>query len=237
MTDEERELLQEDRESWRKFPGPWTGEPDQLVFISPEGLTCAVLRHPRLGHLCGYVGVPKGHPAYGLQHSYMEENFCVHGGITFTNNFRKMDEIPGLDPKLWYFGFDAAHAGDLVPYMDLFRSFLYKDARCATDATDVYRDMAYMKGHVEELSEQVAAFVRPPWPKWLLLKFAYYRGSLRMWWTMQKWRLKARRERALAWAKERINNARDWYEARRNPSDGDQSDRTGPGGDRGEGDN
>lgn len=34
-----------------------------------------------MGHLCGYIGVPKGHPWYGKDHDMIEAN--VHGGLTY----------------------------------------------------------------------------------------------------------------------------------------------------------
>ena len=42
--------------------GEWENEPDSEEFVHAE-LPCLVVRTD-MGHLCGYVGVPKGHPAY-----------------------------------------------------------------------------------------------------------------------------------------------------------------------------
>ncbi len=42
--------------------GEWEDEPDSEEFVHAE-LPCLVVRTD-MGHLCGYVGVPKGHPAY-----------------------------------------------------------------------------------------------------------------------------------------------------------------------------
>jgi hypothetical protein len=76
-----------------------------------------------LGHRCGYVGIDRYHRLYGVAHSQESdllkvvasgwqgitpENFFeVHGGLTFAD---KREEHPGL----WFFGFDCAHAGDLL---------------------------------------------------------------------------------------------------------------------------
>lgn len=97
-----------------------------------------------LGHLCGYVGVPRSHPWYGL--------FCdnidvrVHGGLTYCG-----EELPKrnrLKPyphdtrlAIWWIGFDCAHAGDLVPGSRL--------------RGGVYRDRDYVFKQIERLVEQV----------------------------------------------------------------------------------
>ena len=55
------------REGWR--PGPWDGEPDKKQWVDAKtGYPCLVVRNEGIGNLCGYVGVPKGHPAYGLHY-------------------------------------------------------------------------------------------------------------------------------------------------------------------------
>lgn len=63
-----------------------------------------------LGYRCGYVGVPKGDPLYGMQ--YDDEIFDsvdVHGGLNFsdTRKFVTSDD-------LWFFGFDCGHCGDAI---------------------------------------------------------------------------------------------------------------------------
>lgn len=66
-----------------------------------------------LGYRCGYVGVPKGDPLYGMQ--YDDEIFDsvdAHGGLNFsdTRKFITSDD-------LWFFGFDCGHCGDAVDKM------------------------------------------------------------------------------------------------------------------------
>jgi hypothetical protein len=51
-----------DKAKWGK--GPWLNEPDKVQFII-EGYHALVLRSHH-GALCGYVGVDKAHPCYGL---------------------------------------------------------------------------------------------------------------------------------------------------------------------------
>lgn len=92
--------------------GVWTSEPNELAGQS-FGFVWRILRHPSSGHLCGYVGVPKGHPAYAQDYDDLELETGVHGGLTFA-----ADYAGGLDNQLdglWWLGFDCAHAGDYCP--------------------------------------------------------------------------------------------------------------------------
>lgn len=45
-----------DKTSWP--PGPWHDEPDRLQWKTAAGLPGLLVRHSRLGHLCGYAAVP-----------------------------------------------------------------------------------------------------------------------------------------------------------------------------------
>lgn len=56
-----------DKTTWPD--GPWNNEPDTKHWTDEAtGYPCAVVRHPRYGSLCGYVGLPEGHPLYGLDY-------------------------------------------------------------------------------------------------------------------------------------------------------------------------
>lgn len=69
-----------------------------------------------LGHLCGYVQVPKGHPYYGKDYEAM--NIDCHGGLTYSSMSDgkpyKMTEIDYSKyfTKGFWIGFDYAHSGD-----------------------------------------------------------------------------------------------------------------------------
>jgi len=80
-----------------------------------KGLQCRVLSSPFEGTLNGYVAVTEKHPAYGK--SYDDLDIDVHGGLTFGSQGRK-DSLRWPNPKLWWFGFDTAHAWDYVKYRD-----------------------------------------------------------------------------------------------------------------------
>lgn len=56
-----------DKSTWGL--GPWQEEPDKRQWLDKEtGYPCLIVRNARLGFLCGYVGVPRRHPAYQLHY-------------------------------------------------------------------------------------------------------------------------------------------------------------------------
>lgn len=66
------------------------------------GLQCCTRTHD-MGHRCGYVALPKGHPLFGKDCDKCYDiapELDVDGGITFAN---------GTD-EMWVLGWDAAHA-------------------------------------------------------------------------------------------------------------------------------
>jgi len=96
--------------SWRNSPGPWKGESDGASWDC-YGLRCLMARPvPELGHWCGYVDIPKGHPWFGVCYDNINARLSdtdtpVHGGLTYA------DEVEGC----WRIGFDCAHSCDVVP--------------------------------------------------------------------------------------------------------------------------
>lgn len=66
-----------------------------------SGLECCTRTHD-MGHRCGYVALPKGHPLFGKNWDECYDiapELEVDGGITFAN---------GTD-EMWVLGWDAAH--------------------------------------------------------------------------------------------------------------------------------
>lgn len=149
----------EDKKTWG--PGPWQKEPD-LAEFEEHGLKCRIRRGP-VGALCGYVGVPVGHPGYGASYNgpndyySLDENTIwwrryinkipeyaiagieVHGGLTYGS-----DEKDGY----YWFGFDCAHAGDLCPQIV---------AMTGDAHGDTYKDFHYVTEEVKSLAKQLAA--------------------------------------------------------------------------------
>ena len=74
-----------------------------------EGIRWMILRHPTLGHLSAYVGIPSGSPRAGIDQEKVP--VAVHGGWTWG------EEGDGVfRPAGWFWwGWDYAHLGDYVP--------------------------------------------------------------------------------------------------------------------------
>lgn len=132
MTEISYTTMQEEKAQWG--PGPWDDEPDKLQWTDEAtGLPCLVKRN-HLGALCGYVGVPEGHPAFEMGYDAVHDLFPnwdeegaleVHGGITYAAHCQEGPEEhtichipdPGQPDHVFWLGFDTAHSGDLVPAM------------------------------------------------------------------------------------------------------------------------
>lgn len=75
-----------DKSNWGQ--GPWQNEPDKVQWLDKAtGLPCLIVRQPMSGHFCGYVGVPKGHPAFGKD----DTDVSVHGGQNFSSKCQPHD--------------------------------------------------------------------------------------------------------------------------------------------------
>jgi hypothetical protein len=97
-----------DKSTWGD--GPWQSEPDEEAWTDAvTGLPCKIARHPHMGMLCGYVGVPAGHPLFGQHYDNVSKYVEMHGGSTFAE---------AEEDGLWWIGFDCGHAYDLAPGMD-----------------------------------------------------------------------------------------------------------------------
>lgn len=171
-----------DKSKWDD--GEWQAEPDTLYYQTAEGFQAVILRTSHSGVLCGYVGVPQGHPWWRKQYhdvvtptaeqlqqpidtdkisvfavfvealSGRDDDSAridclvhVHGGLTYSD--RGWPSL-GEDPRLWFFGFDCAHAGDYNPAYD------YKYGW----GEGQYRNLDYVKSEIAALSAQLAG-VKP----------------------------------------------------------------------------
>lgn len=165
--------MAKEKASWG--PGPWQDEPDKEQWQDePTGFACLIKRNP-LGALCGYVGVPEGHPWHGSGYSpgYATEGdlspalrlldeVSVHGGLTYADSCQEGPEDktichvpgPGEPEPLWWFGFDCAHAWDVAPAMAAReRARGYPPISLGED---VYRTRAYVKAECASLARQAA---------------------------------------------------------------------------------
>lgn len=165
------------RDDHREFgDGPWACEPDKAVWIDPvTDYDCMINRGP-LGALCGYVGVGPEHLLHGVHYSdayasgdvhdvnlrgHFLGDIRVHGDITYSAECDDKTDIchvtlPGRPDDVWWFGFDCAHCGDVIPYKTAHRESM-KEAGIPELAfpNDKYRDFEYVKLEVGSLALQL----------------------------------------------------------------------------------
>lgn len=111
-----------------------------------KGFMCAIVRIPIMGHLCGYVALPKSNSAFGID--YNDINITCHGGLTYAT-----DTIWNIDKdvfeELWWIGFDTAHCDDAYGYCD---NTLY---RLKDDSS--YKNYDYVLNEIHAIVEQLIA--------------------------------------------------------------------------------
>lgn len=142
-----------DKSNWPQ--GPWTKEVDKRQWPDiTTALPCLIVRNRSAGHLCGYVGVPPGHPLHGKH--YEEPDVDVHGGLTFAGSCRPNSEEhgichipgPGEPDAVWWFGFDCGHYDDVSPgSLRISSAFGY----------GTYKDRAFVQSECAHLARQLAA--------------------------------------------------------------------------------
>lgn len=136
--------------------GPWNDEPDKAQWIDEAtDLDCLIMRSAMSGALCGYVGVPPGHPWHGKDYGDLPVD--VHGSLTFASFCQEgAEDGPGIchvpesgrPANVWWLEFGCAQAFDLMPAME---AMLPASLRIG----GVYRDFAYVQAEVAALAAQV----------------------------------------------------------------------------------
>lgn len=115
-----------DKRAWG--PGAWLDEPDKVQWTDEmTGLPCLAVRHDRLGHWCGYVGVAKGHPDFRVSRKQLRRQLIAHRDVNYAAFCQEGGEEqgvchipePGQPDRVWWIGFDCGHAGDLSPGLDM----------------------------------------------------------------------------------------------------------------------
>ena len=147
-----------DKSSWPC--GAWQNEPDKKQWLDEEtGYPCLIHRAP-MGALCGYVGVSKAHPLYGIGYenfwfdeSHSNVDIDVHGGLTYSDfgmdtaeSGRGIGHLTEDEDKIWWFGFDCAHLHDFIPG-------LLGGRVCYGESS--YKPLAYVETHVKSLAKQL----------------------------------------------------------------------------------
>ncbi len=157
--------------------GPWDEEPDKVQWVDETtGYDCLVVRGPA-GALCGYVGVPPEHPAYGKGYEKVEGQWHaeglvpelrVHGGLTFAEFCTPGEPIEGIchiaehgaTEKPWWLGFDCAHLGDDYPMDHWTEELLRRDGYVSPTPPyrkKRYRNLAWVQDEVRSLAKQLKA--------------------------------------------------------------------------------
>ncbi len=136
--------------------GIWQSEPDYKHWVDEStGLDCLIVRNEVLGHLCGYVGVPKSHILFGEGYDEVHNRFdvSVHGGLTYANECRgKVCHKSDDGDHVWWLGFDCAHCDDLSPGMQN----MYFPAGILPRGE--YRDIEYVREQCEALALQIKQY-------------------------------------------------------------------------------
>lgn len=156
--------------------GEWVEEPDLLEF-DHLGLKCRVKRifvkewngYLSLGHLCGYVCVPKENPYHGKSfddfYSDIDGSIVdIHGGLTY-------GEFEGEE---YWVGFDCGHLVDITPSLEAFKKTmkrleylnkLEKDIKknypnCAL-FNPTYKNINFVMEECKKLAEQIVKIGLP----------------------------------------------------------------------------
>ncbi len=144
-----------DRQALSWPSGPWDNEPDKVQWPDmATGLPCLAVRHPDLGHWCGYVGVDNEHPCFGKNWEDVP-GIDIHGGLTFSDHCQPDSEETGIchipgegqPDHVWWFGFDCAHYGDSSPQLQVY---------LGTERHQEYRTLKYVKEECGFLARQLS---------------------------------------------------------------------------------
>lgn len=159
-----------DKSEW--YRGPWDEEPDRVEwrFHGTPRFALLIVRGPS-GGLCGYVGLPPGHPFHGAREygAYSRLDLDVHGGLTFGGACQEGGHIchvprAGESPDVTWLGFDCAHCYDYSSMS--MRKYDEREGRSsfAPSWHESYRDLHYVRREVESLAEQCARVAKglPP---------------------------------------------------------------------------
>lgn len=167
---ETRQWTTMDKSTWSE--GPWQTEPDKMQWTDEAtGLPCLAKRNQG-GALCGYVGVPGGHPWYRKDYDDIDLPLGVHGGLTYADHCQEeageAEGIchipgPGEPDDVWWLGFDCAHCYDLSPATNArLRRYnpgweeRWKTLTLNAGVEETYRDLVYVQAQCRSLAQQIA---------------------------------------------------------------------------------
>lgn len=147
-------------------PGPWMDEPDKEQWADEETGYACLIKRGHFGALCGYVGVPEGHPWHGKSWEEVKPDPDVHGGLNYFALCEEGPEgqtichvpAPGEPEPLWWLGFDCGHAWDISPGLVAeLRSAGITRGIFDGSYGETYKTIGYVKEECAKLAEQAAA--------------------------------------------------------------------------------
>ena len=149
-----------DKSTWG--PGPWQDEPDRVDFVH-QGLACLLLRDPRGGNWCAYVGVPREHRLHGKD--WIDQG-PLFEGLDAEVNYTAVcgDPIchtpePGMPDDVWWIGRDFGHTWDFCPARVAREIEKMGPRPACMDRLEVYRDLADVRRVTEQLAGKLAAML------------------------------------------------------------------------------
>lgn len=104
-----------------------------------KGYECLIIRTSpeHMGHLCGYIQIPKDHKLYDLDYYEIEEIYDyelpAHGGLTFAGELQNQQG--------YWMGFDCAHLGDFLPM----------SPNVIPHQWETYKDMKFVENNIKEI--------------------------------------------------------------------------------------
>jgi hypothetical protein len=148
-----------DKSAWG--PGAWQDEPDKRQWTDEAtGLPCLIVRHPLHGHLCGYVGVSEGHPAFGVSPSSLGLD-SGHGGVNYGEYCAGLichEVEPGENDRVYWLGFDCGHVWDFSPGHEAqMKAAGLPGVGRSSRFSGVYRDLQYVTCCVHQLAAELKA--------------------------------------------------------------------------------
>jgi hypothetical protein len=80
----------------------------------------------------------------------------IHGGLTYAGGDPAVHPDKHINEHLWWFGFDTAHATDIVPQSEHYPLVTFPDA--------YYKDLEWVMEETKRLAVQLAAVAQEnPW--------------------------------------------------------------------------
>lgn len=99
-------------------------------------------------HPTAYVEVPKKHRYYKKNHN--EIDIYVHGSLTYSGNYFPFFET---NCNSWFIGWDYAHYGDYVPFIDISTDHKWTTAEITVDCMSVIDQLVEAENDKEKTTD------------------------------------------------------------------------------------